>query len=56
MKQLVDEQRTAFYDHLVTLGVDLTRYLLSQHPQPSQVIRVVGTGDSAATNLHVHHN
>lgn len=54
LKQLVDEQRTVFYDHLFTLGVDLTTFLLSHHPQPAQVIRVVG--DGAATNLHVHHN
>ncbi|KAI0221403.1 hypothetical protein LSAT2_027260 [Lamellibrachia satsuma] len=54
-KQMVDEQRTAFYDHLYTLGVDLTTYLLSHHPQPAQVIRVVAPGDGAATNLHVHH-
>ena len=50
-KQLEDEE-ISHLSELRKLGVDLTSYLLSQHPKPDKVLRVVTHGE--AGHVHVH--
>ena len=43
--------------HLVELkklGVDLTTYLVSLHPKPDQVLRVITKGDGKGGHVHIH--
>ena len=39
---------------LKKLGVDITTYLVSQHPKPDNVLRVITKGDAQGGHVHIH--
>ena len=51
-KKSKDEQHLTHLRKLKEMGVDMTPYLLSQHPRPNKIVKVVSHGNSA--NLHLH--
>ncbi len=48
----VQAEELAHLKELKQLGVDLTSYLVSQHPRPDQVLRVVTQGTGATVHVH----
>ncbi|XP_006817952.2 uncharacterized protein LOC102802274, partial [Saccoglossus kowalevskii] len=50
-----DEQMLNYLEKLHTMNVDLTDYLVSQNPQPNNVVRVISTDRNAGT-VHIHQN
>ena len=48
----LQEEELSHLRHLKDLGVDLTAYLVSQHPKPDQVLRVITLGTGG--NVHIH--
>lgn len=50
-KKLQDEQ-LAHLRQLKELEVDLTTYLVSQHPKPDNVLRVITKGSGSTVHIH----
>ena len=48
----LQEEELSHLRQLKNLGVDLTAYLVSQHPKPDQVLRVITLGTGG--NVHIH--
>ena len=48
----LQEEELSHLRQLKNLGVDLTAYLVSQHPKPDQVLRVITLGTGG--NIHIH--
>ena len=48
----LQEEELSHLRQLKDLGVDLTAYLVSQHPKPDQVLRVITLGTGG--NVHIH--
>ena len=48
------EEELAHLVELKKLGVDLTTYLLSKHPKPDQILRVITKGEGEGGHVHIH--
>ena len=50
----LQEEELAHLEKLKGLGVNLTEYLVSQHPKPDQVLRVITKGGGQGGHVHIH--
>lgn len=50
----LQEEKLTHLEELKKLSVDLTTYLVSQHPKPDQVLRVITKGDGQGGHVHIH--
>lgn len=50
----MQEEELAHLVELKKLGVDLTTYLISKHPKPDQILRVITKGDGEGGHVHIH--
>jgi hypothetical protein len=53
-ERALQEEELAHLEKLKNLGVNLTDFLISQHPKPNQVLRVITKGDGGGGHVHIH--
>lgn len=53
-EKALQEEELSHLEKLKGLGVNLTDYLISQHPKPNQVLRVITKGGGQGGHVHIH--
>uniref|UniRef100_A0A7S3GGK3 Band 7 domain-containing protein n=2 Tax=Palpitomonas bilix TaxID=652834 RepID=A0A7S3GGK3_9EUKA len=53
-KHDLNEEQARYYGRMKEMGVDLTRYLVSQYQHPDKVIKVDGNAGGKTPQLHLH--
>ena len=53
-EKALQEEELSHLEKLKGLGVSLTDYLISQHPKPNQVLRVITKGGGQGGHVHIH--
>ena len=52
--KLKQEEEMSHYKKLHSMGVDVSKYVLSKNPRPDKIVRVIA--DDKAASLHLHRN
>ena len=53
-EKALQEEQLSHLVQLKKLGVDLTTYLVSKHPKPDKILRVITKGEGQGGHVHIH--